>query len=87
MFVRLKIARTQFPGLRYESDPKRATSAQVHIPNSTSFLALHPHSISWSRGRAQRLCGSQVRAGVRPVGGSRELTVSTRTKMNMVILR
>lgn len=59
------------PGLGYGSHPNRAT-----FPTT---------SASWSSGRARRLCGSQAR--VRPVGGSRELTVSTRTEVNAVTLR
>lgn len=53
-----------------------------------SFLALYPlwHFLE-QRQSPEAGWGSQARAGVRPVGGSKELTVRTRTKENIVILR
>ena len=68
------------PGLGYRSHPNRAT-----FPTAGPSRGLPTTSASWSSGRARRLCGSQAR--VRPVGGSRELTVSSRTEVNAVTLR
>lgn len=84
MFVKVKITGTQSLALAKSHNLTGLPVRRCAFPTACPSW-LSTSTVSWSKGRAQRLGGAQARAGVRPMGGSGEL--STRTKMNMVILR
>lgn len=58
------------------------TACPSWLSTPTAFLRAEAEPRGWGAGG-----WSRARAGVRPVGGSRELTVSTWTDTNKVILR
>lgn len=86
MFVRFKIPRTQSLALAESHILTGLPLPRCTFSTACPFWLSTP-TVFLGAEAEPRLCGSQARAGVGPVQGSRQLTVSTRTKMNTVILR